>query len=223
MSASPITNSGNGGQIEAVIKLMMEQMLNGSIITSSGGDSPKDNKFKFIGEAAGFGDAIENAIQVAVLSHMEENGMFGGLPSSDTSGLTKNQKIGIASRGLSSMQNPQQLVSEGLGMLPHAVIVSFALTLIPVIIKELTKPGGPFDLRFKRMMDQEMNAFMDRQTQHDIRIGHRGIIIQGRAGFINKNGAHGNTNTLRMIRDGGIDKSYLNQVDYIDHTKGLFT
>ena len=110
----------------------------------------------------------------------------------------------------------------GLALLPHAVLVSFVISLLPLIIHELTKPGGPYDLRFKRIVEKEFNSLMDRQTLHDISIGERGVIFQSRTGFINKNGQSSNANTLRMIREGGVNKQFLTEVDYVDHSKGLF-
>lgn len=228
MSFSPTTGGQSGGEIEAVLRQMIEQYLTGMQISSAAGDSPKINKVTSIPEITGFGSVIDNAVQTAVLRHMEDNNMLGNTgnasnsSSSPDSKLTEGQAAGLVSTGVSRVQNPVSLVSDAIPFLPHAVLVTLAISLIPIIITELTKPGGPFDLRFKRAVEKEFNSLMDRQTQYDVRIGERSIIVQSKAGFINKNGGATNTNTLRMIREGGINKEFLNEVDYIDHSKGLY-
>lgn len=223
------STGGTGGEIESALRQMIEQYLNGMQISSAGDESRSINSVTFLPEVTGFGDVLDSAVQTAVARHMEENGLLqgaGGLGTEgkdpNAKGLTEGQAVGIAGQGLSLLQNPETLVSAGIVKLPHAVLITFAISLIPIIIHELTKPGGPFDLRFKRIVEKEFNSLMDRQTAYDMRIGERGIIIQSRAGFINKNGAMSNTNTLRQIREGGVNKENLNEVDYIDHSKGLF-
>lgn len=225
MSFVPSANTGVG-DIASALRQMVEEMLKSAFIVS-----PRFQDYKIEAvdiTTADFADIIDEAIQVSVIRHMEDQGIIAGggtagdiLPSEG--GLTESQAVSLGRGAVSRLQNPQQLVSEGLQFLPHATLVGFVITLMPIIINELTKPGGPFDLRFKRRVAEEFNALQDRQTIYDLRIGRRGLIIQAGGGFINRgqNGAT-STNTLRMIRDGGINKEYLNQIDYQDHAQGLF-
>ena len=226
-SNSTNTPTGAGSEIESILRQMIEQYLNGMQVSSAGDESRAINKTVFLPEVTGFGSVIDGAIQSAVDSRVQEGTAsatpsIGGGGFEDTESLTEAQGVGLARQGLSALQNPEVLIGEGLSKLPHAVLVAFGISLIPIIIQELTKPGGPFDLRFKRIVEKEFNSLMDRQTAHDIAIGERGIIIQSRQGFINRNGALTNTNTLRTIREGGINKDVLNEVDYIDHSRGLY-
>ena len=127
-------------------------------------------------------------------------------------------------KGFAATKNPLGAVSAALGNIPipHAALVALTLALIPLIFKELTRDGGSLDLRWKRIIDREVNGFLDRQTQRNTQIGLRQVIIQSRAGFIAKNGASGNENTIRQIRDGGVDGNRLAQIDITDHSKELF-
>ena len=221
---SAIEGGGQGTSIEAVIRQMIEQYLNGIQISSAGGDSPKINEVLFLPEVADFGNVFDAAIRDAVAQHVQE-----GAPPVDISeeknaqGLTEGQAVGLANNALSLMQNPEALVAAGLPKIPHAVLVTFVVSsLLPIIIHELTKPGAPFDLRFKRIMEKEFNSLMSRQTAYDFSVGERGLIVQSRTGFLNRHTGGANTNTLKMIRDGGIDKNMMLRDDYTDHAKGLF-
>ncbi len=138
-----------------------------------------------------------------------------------TGGISESQKVGLASKGLSTAQNPVNIVSQGLAFLPHAVLISFAISLAPFIFQQLTRPGGPLDLRWKRMIDEEVNAFLSRQTQKDTELGFRQVIIQSKIGFTASNGVN-NYNSIRGLREGGIDKERLDRIGMIDHSKGLF-
>jgi hypothetical protein len=89
------------------------------------------------------------------------------------------------------------------------------------VFKWLTRPGGWLDLRFRRFMQNENNAFLDRQTQRNTLIGLRQVTIQSVAGFRNINGI-GNENTLRQIREGGVNGNRLALIDFEDHSRGLF-
>ena len=127
-------------------------------------------------------------------------------------------------KGAAASKNPLGAVTSLLqGVpLPHAALVALALALMPIIFKELTRDGSALDLRWKRIIDNEVNGFLDRQTQRNTQIGTRQVIIQSRAGFIAINGAAGNENTIRQIRDGGVDGNRLAQIDITDHSKELF-
>ena len=105
--------------------------------------------------------------------------------------------------------------------MPHAALVLLAISLAPMIFDILTKPGGPMDLRFKRIVDDEINAFLSRQAQKDTEFGTRQVIIQSRKGFTASN-AENSFNTLRGIREGGLDKERLDRLGMVDHAKGLF-
>lgn len=236
MSFSPIDGGGTSGAVASIIIQLIQAILRGSNISSAGGDSPKINRVLSTDVNAGdFGGIIDAAIQDLVNQTIQEQeegrpglaqlGEQGGdltTGAGDEGGLTEAQGVGLGRQALATLRDPTSLVTEGLSKLPHAALIAFALALLPLIITELTKPGGPWDLRFKRIVENEFNALMDRQTAYDIRIGERSIIVQSRAGFINKNGAASNTNTLREIREGGINKDFFNEVGYIDHSRGLF-
>ena len=216
-----------GGEIMSVIRQLIEQTLSTAEITSAGGDSPKINTIRsFDIPSTDFSDLLDQAIRTAVIRHMEEGGMLEGVgvgeDKEDPAGLTASQATRLGGSAMSFLQNPESLVSAGITKLPQAVLITFAISMIPIIINDLTKPGGPFDLRFKRIMEKEFNSLMDRQSAYDYSIGERGLIIQSRAGSLNRNTGGVNANTLRILREGGIDKNKMLSLDYEDRSKGLF-
>ena len=89
----------------------------------------------------------------------------------------------------------------------------------PLIFDILIAPGGPFDIRFKRIVDDEINAFLARQTQKDTEFGYRQVIIQSKLGFTAPNGVN-NYNTVRGIREGGIIQERLDRFGMVDQSKG---
>ena len=75
------------------------------------------------------------------------------------------------------------------------------------------------DLRFRRIIREEINGFLSRQAQKDTEFGVRQVIIQSKTGFTATNGQN-NYNTLRGIREGGVNEELLARVGKVDHTKG---
>lgn len=136
-------------------------------------------------------------------------------------GRKEAQLAQTVSRVAGAGQNPASVVAMGIQFLPHAVLVTLALSLVPLIFEQMTKPGGPLDLRFKRIIDDEINAFLSRQTQKDTEMGVRQVIVQSKKGFTAGNGVN-NYNTVREIREGGFDKNRLDRIGKVDHSKGVF-
>ena len=148
------------------------------------------------------------------------------LDSEEKSGKKKKGKkeafvAGQTSKVIGAANDPTSIVATALPFLPHTVLVAFAIVITPLIFDILTRPGGPLDLRFKRIISDEVNAFLSRQTQKDTEMGVRQVIIQSKTGFTAKNGVN-NYNTVRGIREGGIDKERLDRIGMVDHSKGVF-
>jgi len=170
--------------------------------------------------------AIREAVQQVIDNPENAENLVEGLSSAgEKTGKTKSDLektgIGAASKVISVSQNPAGIVAQGLPLLPHAVLIAFALVLTPLIFDILTKPGGPLDLRFKRIISDEVNAFLSRQTQKDTEMGVRQVIIQGKTGFTATDGKN-NYNTLRGIREGGVNEERLSRIGMKDHSKGVF-
>ena len=187
--------SAGVGDVASALRQMIEQMLFSAFITS-----PRFQDYKIEAvdiNTADFSGIIDEAIRVSVIRFMEDQGITAGGISADPTqtGFSESDAVGLARQGVAKFRDPVSLVSEALPFLPHTVVIGFAISLMPFIIQELTKPGGPFDLRFKRRVEEEFNALQDRQTTYDLRIGHRGLIIQNNAGFMahNQTGATSTT------------------------------
>ena len=187
------------------------------------------NRFKSMkGEILGSSEEINAAIREAMDGLMEDSGSAEKLEQNIIdadikTGKSKeiNEKQITQSISTVARSNPASIVSIGLGLLPHAALITLAVSLAPLIFDILTKPGGPLDLRFKRIIDDEINAFLSRQTQKDTEMGVRQVIIQSKLGFTASNGLN-NYNTLKGIREGGINKERLDRLGMVDHSKGVF-
>lgn len=203
------------------------QLLKDSTWTSA--NPNKTNYVKDIREF-GFGGDFDAAFEAAVIKSVQEylaqnpseakDGIDDEISSiSEKNGLTEQKTLSYASKTLGAVQSPERIVEFGLRLLPHAALVAFAISLAPLIFEYLTRPGGQLDVRFKRIIDDEINAFLARQTQKDTEFGYRQVIIQSKLGFTAPNGVN-NYNTVRGIREGGLDKERLDRFGMIDHTKG---
>jgi len=145
------------------------------------------------------------------------------LDAEGRTGKKGNQRGALRALSMSSGigNDPASIIAKTLPFLPHAALIAFALLLAPLIFDILTKPGGPLDLRFKRIISDEVNAFLSRQTQRDTEMGVRQVIIQGKTGFTATDGKN-NYNTLRGIREGGVNEERLTRIGMKDHSKGVF-
>ena len=179
------------------------------------------------GLGADFDYELQEAINETISEIATTNpDLFGGgtakTPEAKTpkkKGFGEAQGISLASKTLRGAQDPASIVTMGLRYLPHAALVAFAISLAPLIFDLLIRPGGPFDVRFKRIVDNEINAFLSRQTQKDTEFGVRQVIIQSKLGFTASNGVN-NYNTVRGIREGGLNKERLERFGMVDQTKG---
>jgi len=210
------------------IKQFVESIMVSARIVSPRFSDYQIEGFDFYSESGQMNDVFKaDVVQIIKdeigfqLTKVGEGDGTAGIP--EGTNLESKIKSNIL-KGVSVSKDPIGAVAGTLGKIPipHAALVALALALIPIIFKELTRDGGALDLRWKRIIDNEVNGFLDRQTQRNTQIGTRQVIIQSRAGFIAINGAAGNENTIRQIRDGGVDGNRLAQIDIIDHSKELF-
>jgi len=206
------------------IRGLIERMLKNSIIRS-----PRFSDYRIeevipvsdSGIDEEFRTEVEQIIQEEVKTQIKELEKEGPAKQSSPEGSSTPDMQGPALEAFQAIKNPGGLVAKGLKVLPHAAAVLFAIQISKYVFEEITKPGGAMDVRWRRQMENEFNAFLDRQTQRNTQIGTRQVVIQSAAGFIQMNGA-ANENTLRQIRDGGVDGTRLARVDLPDHAKGLF-
>lgn len=206
------------------IRGLIERMLKNSIIKS-----PRFSDYRIddvipvadSGIDEEFRTEVVQIIQEEIKTQIKELEKEGPAKQSSPEGSTTPELQGPALEAFQSIKNPGVLVAKGLKFLPHAAAVLFAIQISKYVFEEITKAGGTMDLRWRRQMDNEFNAFLDRQTQRNTQIGTRQVVIQSAAGFIQMNGA-ANENTLRQIRDGGVDGTRIARVGWVDHAQGLF-
>ena len=155
--------------------------------------------------------AQESTIESKVGSGAETN-VGGGFESG---------AIGAVRTGTGIAQNPASSIGLLLRFIPHVALVTLVLSMIPIIIKELKRPGSIMDVRWKRMMTEEFNAFLDRQDQMNTFLGYRQVIVQSRAGFIANSSGAGTYDTVRDKREGGMDKDRQEIVGLVDLARDL--
>ena len=223
--------------LSSLIRQLIESVVNSARITSASPEYVnRVEGYDGINSNIDFEDVIRQEVQrimndVKQTENTEKNQTeLGTGPADETEGTNIEAKIkSNVLKGVAQSKDPigalSSTVSQGLSQIPipHAQLVALALILTPIILKELTRDGSSMDLRWKRLIMKEENAFLDRQTQRNTQIGLRQTIIQSRAGFIQTNGAGGNENNIRQIRDGGVgDGNRLSQISITDHSKELF-
>ena len=211
--------------LSSIIVQQIISVLQNSTFTSA--NPIKTNYVKDI-NASGLDAAFDQLLVDEIIQIIEQN--KGTTPKEDISevkskkkkkGFGEPQAVSLASKAIRGAQNPASLVQMGLQRLPHAALIALAISLAPMIFEILIAPGGPFDVRFKRIVDDEINAFLSRQTQKDTEFGYRQVIIQSKLGFTAPNGVN-NYNTVRGIREGGLIQERLDRFGMVDQTKGNY-
>jgi hypothetical protein len=165
----------------------------------------------------------DKALQQAVKDATDES-VAGALP--DVGG-------GEAGGGLS----PEMLLRTGMGsaggisgmgalarlapLLGPAVAVLVIPVVFDFVIKELSRPGGPWDTKFRRAVQQEEFGFYNRQLQHDMQYGYRNVIIQGVNGFKRSQGAF-HASAFRDINEGYGTQYRLSRVGITDKALGFW-
>jgi len=178
--------------------------------SSAGGDSPKINFVKEFPEIQyqDFDEIIRNEVKRIIEEERQEPTKEGTQIEKEvgTSSDIESGAIGAVRTGTGLAQNPASSIGMLLKFIPHASLVILALAMIPIIIEELKRPGSLMDVRWKRMMTEEFNAFLDRQDQMNTELGYRQVIVQSKAGFIANSSGAGTYDTNRDRREGGMDK-----------------
>lgn len=210
---------------DLIISNVIDLLKETQITSASPGWTNTVKDVRVTGLGVDFDQELEIAIQEKITEYLTQNpDLLSGSKTGKTGSTAKNtlseqKAIGLIRKGGNLIQNPAQIAMEIARYMPHTVIVLMAASVAPMIFELLTKPGGPYDLRFKRIIDKEISAFLSRQTQKDTEFGVRQVIIQSKTGFTAKNGAN-NYNTLRGIREGGLNEELFDRVGKIDHQKG---
>lgn len=208
------------------IKQFFDNMARSLAITSA---SPEHtNRVKaidYFGESGNFDDVFRtdviNIIQEEIKIQLTQQRQIE-IKEDTPDGSVTAQTVSNVKKGISFVENPATAATQLIRFLPHAALVTLALSLVPMIIDLLTKPGGAFDVRWRRVIEDEINGFLDRQTQKSTQMGLRQVVVQSRAGFIGINGAN-NSNNLRFINQGGIDGTRLNTVGIDSFAKGAYS
>lgn len=207
------------------IRQFVENALMSMHISSAGGDSPKINYVRDVDiNPADFDQIIRDEVERIIDERLDEVQGDQTKVESDlgtSEGSIESGAVSTIKTGSSLVQNPAGAMGMLMGFMPHAALIALALSLIPIIIKELKRPGSILDVRFKRLMEDEFNAFLSRQEQMNTQLGYRQVIVQSKAGFLAQAGGAGTYNNLVDKRMGGLDPRRQEMVGLVDHAKDL--
>jgi len=115
---------------------------------------------------------------------------------------------------------PQSIVSRLVPLLGPAMLAFMLPEIVKFVVAYLIKPGGPFDVRFRREIQKEQFGFYDRQTQWDTQHGYRNVIIQGVNGFKAEQGSF-HASTFRDIKEGTGTGYRLSRIGITDKAYGF--
>ncbi len=111
----------------------------------------------------------------------------------------KDVPLALKATGGQGLTSVASKFAGGAAALAGPLAIAFIVPqMIPIIIDELTRPGGIMDKRFRIEAEKEFFNGMDRQTRQNTRIGDRQVIIQQIQGFRASEGSL-STNTLDII------------------------
>jgi len=206
------------------INRMIRKIVDGMLITSAGGDSPKTNR------VIDTGDEENPDLESMIKSGREDDTTKESKKTNDT--LKKVERwdkgnVGNLNQFTSAqmgnlkgfVENPATFIigkvfgklAKGVGVIAFAFIIFEA---VKFIIRELLKPGRLLDLRFKRKIQEELIAFRRREDQQKLKQGFSNIIVTSMPrlrGSVNQ--ARQTTNTLdaaagrvKFIENIGIDR-----------------
>lgn len=174
------------------INKMIKTILESSTWTSAGGANPVDN---FIKEFRG----VENPDLEQLLGQPSGGSQVAGIKAGDPSLKPKTGDVGLGLNLLKGEGGSALLGRFGATGIPQIALAIAITQMIPLIVKELQRPGGFLDKRVKIIAQEESIAQLDRQTRQNIRIGDQQIIIQQVQGFRASNGFL-STNTLDLVQ-----------------------
>jgi len=221
----------------ATLDVIIKQMILSTLRSAKMDSASPGHVNRFIGLEGGASDiigsneeineAIREAVANIVTDPDSAESLAGDLLDAEqkTGKQVKGklQKAGVSGLNVATGfgNDPASIIAKVLPSLPQATLILLAISLAPLIFDLLTRPGAPLDLRWKRIISDEVNAFLSRQTQKDTEFGVRQVIIQAKTGFTSTNG-HNNYNTLRGIREGGLNEERLTRIGMVDHSKSVF-
>lgn len=154
-------------------------------------------------------ESLEQALKDAVDEAIDEAGETGSIMDipaggTDSKGkpLYKTAQRGL-SQGLEGIQDPKGFILTTIThYLPMIAPVLLLPMLVEAVIREITKPGGWFDMRFKRDIPAELNNLFSRMEKQNRRLGITQVIITSTTGFRQMQGANSG-NTFAHIRESG--------------------
>jgi hypothetical protein len=206
-----------------VIRQMMEQAFDSAVVSSSGGDSPKNNFIKSVDvNPVDFDNILNNAIRDLINETLEEREFTasgsGTELAKEAAGFGAGDALSLFSGNLGA--NPASIARQLAPLLGPAIIAFMMPEIVKFIVAELTKPGGVIDTRFRREIPKEQLQFYDRQLQYDTGYGYRNVIIQGVNGFKMDQGSF-HASTFRDINEGFGTQYRLSRIGLTDKALGV--
>ena len=161
---------------------------------------------------------FEEELELLIRREIEKTSKTGGARTvGEREGDPTKELLKATQAGIDPVNFAQQYAKR---LVPILLPLLIAAGIGQLILDTSLSPGGILDRRLRRLITQEVNGLLDKQTQKNFSIGTRQLTIQSRAGFRNIQGI-GSEDNLRQIREGtgaGLRKSAL---DYVDFSRGI--
>ena len=176
-------------------------------ITSAGGDSPKINEVLQMDASIDLDESIsENKEGKELKKEKEVDKTIKKVKKFDAGNIGDVNRFTSQQMGnlKGFVQNPSAFIiqafvrkfAKGVGIIALALIIFEA---VKWVISEMLKPGRFMDLRFKRVINDEIIAFRRREDQQKIKQGFSSIIITSIAGL--RGGQNQILNTFDLVRE----------------------
>ena len=189
-----------GSSLGSTLKQWLQELLISAHIVSPRFDDYRIESLDWYSDPSGL--EFDQVIKKEVEKIMREGGynLKGGKSRTKKSNESTVDAINGILRGASGTSMGATALAR---VLPPVAVALLVAKVSKMILDDLKRPGGAWDIRYKRLLENEVENYMSRQLQRNTQVGAgRQIIIQMRSQFLNLNG-QGNSNTFQQVRDYG--------------------
>ncbi len=189
-----------GSSLGSTLKSWLQDLLVSAHIVSPRFDDYRIESLDWYSEPSNL--EFEKAIEMEVQKILRKEGIVKKSGSARVKKSNDGTMDAITSvlRGSRSFSMGPQMLAR---FFPPAMVAILVAQVSKMIIEDLKRPGGVLDIRYRRLLENEVENYMSRQFQRNTQVGEgRQIIIQMQSQFLNLNG-QGNSNTFQQINTYG--------------------
>jgi len=189
-----------GGSLGSTLKQWLQDILVSAHIVSPRFDDYRIESLDWYSEPSNL--EFEKAIEQEVQKILRKEGIVkkSGSARTKKSNDSTLDAVGSVLRGSKSFSMGPQMLAR---FLPPVAIALLVAQVSKMILEDLKRPGGALDIRYRRLLENEVENYLSRQFQRNTQVGAgRQVIIQMKSQFLNLNGT-GNSNTFQQINTYG--------------------